>query len=102
MKNTGIVTLAIVILLTWTSLGAAGLKTIKLALVTKPGSAQYIAAEKFKALIEEKAGDAWQVKMYHSASVGNETEILQQIQMGTIQMGVITGGLLIPLIPLSG
>ncbi len=30
--------------------------------------------------------------MYHSASVGNETEILQQIQMGTIQMGVITGG----------
>lgn len=92
MKNTGIVTLAIVILLAWASLGTASPKTIKLALVTKPESAQYIAAQKFKSLIEDKAGDAWQVKVYHSASVGNETEILQQIQMGTIQMGVITGG----------
>lgn len=93
MRNTGIVTLVIVVvLLAWTSLGVAAPKTIKLALVTKPGSAQYIAAQKFKAVIEEKAGHAWEVKIYHSASVGNETEILQQIQMGTIQMGVITGG----------
>ena len=92
MRNTGIITLAIVVLLAWTALGAAAPKTIKLALVTKPGSAQYIAAQKFKELLELKAGDAWQVKIYHSASVGNETEILQQIQMGTIQMGIITGG----------
>lgn len=92
MKNTGLVTLAIVVLLVWTALGMAAPETIKLALVTKPESAQYIAAQKFKARIEEKAGHAWEVKIYHSASVGNETEILQQIQMGTIQMGVITGG----------
>ena len=78
MKKAGIATLAIVILLVWASLGTAGPKTIKLALVTKPESAQYIAAQKFKSLIEDKAGDVWQVKVYHSASVGNETEILQQ------------------------
>ncbi len=66
--------------------------TIKLAVVTKPGSAQNIAAEKFKAFIEERSKGAYKVKIYHSASLGNETEILQQIQMNTIQMGIITGG----------
>ena len=70
----------------------AGTATIKLGVVTKPGSAQNIVAEKFKSLVEARAGGTYKVKIYHSASLGNETEILQQIQMGTIHMGVITGG----------
>ena len=65
---------------------------IKLAVVTKPGSAQNIVAEKFKELIEQRSSDKINVKVYHSASLGNETEILQQIQMGTVEMGIITGG----------
>jgi len=66
--------------------------TIKLGVVTKPGSAQNIVAEKFKKLVEERSNGAYEVKIFHSKSIGNETEILQQIQMNTIQMGVITGG----------
>ena len=66
--------------------------TIKLGVVTKPGSAQNIAAEKFKQLIEQRSGRDITVRIYHSKSIGNETEILQQIQMNTIQMGIITGG----------
>ncbi len=67
-------------------------QTIKLGVVTKPGSAQNIVAEKFKGLLEQRSNGAWNVKIFHSKSIGNETEILQQIQMNTIQMGVITGG----------
>ncbi len=70
--------------------GAA--RIIKLGVVTKPGSAQNIVAEKFKELLEQRSNGAWEVKIFHSKSIGNETEILQQIQMNTIQMGVITGG----------
>ncbi len=66
--------------------------TIKLGVVTKPGSAQNIVAEKFKELIEQRSNGDIKVKIFHSASLGNETEILQQIQMGTVEMGVITGG----------
>jgi len=66
--------------------------TIKLGVVTKPGAAQNIVAEKFKELVEARSDGAYTVKIYHSAAIGNETEILQQIQMGTIHMGVITGG----------
>lgn len=65
---------------------------IKLGVVTKPGSAQNIVAEKFKELIEQRSNGDITVQIFHSASIGNETEILQQIQMDTIQMGIITGG----------
>lgn len=65
---------------------------IKLAVVTKPGSAQNIVAEKFKDIIEERSRGNIKVKVYHSASLGNETEILQQVQMNAIQMAVVTGG----------
>jgi len=75
-----------------TSVTPTAAMTIKLGVVTKPGSAQNIVAEKFKELIEADTQGSLQVKIYHSASLGNETEILQQIQMNTIQMGVITSG----------
>ena len=73
-----------------TPLSAFGAMTIKLAVVTKPGSAQNIVADKFKALVEERLPGQFDVKIYHSASLGNETELLQQIQLNTIQMGIIT------------
>lgn len=66
--------------------------TIKLGVVTKPGSAQNIVADRFGELVKERSKGAIEVKVYHSASLGNETEILQQIQMNTVQMGVITSG----------
>ncbi len=70
----------------------AAVINIKLAVVTKPGSAQNIVAEKFKELIEKRSHGDIKVKIFHSASLGNETEILQQVQMNSIQMAVITGG----------
>ncbi len=65
---------------------------VKLGIVTTPGTAQYIAAEKFKELVEERSSGEWRVKIFHSASLGNETDILQQIQMNAVQMGIITLG----------
>ncbi len=64
---------------------------IKLGVVTKPGSAQNVCAEKFKELLESRS-PKYEVKIYHSASLGTETEILQQIQLNTVQMGIITSG----------
>lgn len=71
---------------------AMATETIKLGVVTKPGSAQNIVAEKFKELVEKNSNGKYDVKIFHSKSIGNETEILQQIQMNTIQVGVVTGG----------
>ncbi len=90
MKKTLLVCFAFAWLMTTPTIAAE--ITIKLGVVTKPGSAQNIAAEKFKELIENRSDQNITVKIFHSASLGNETEILQQIQMNTIQMGVITLG----------
>lgn len=90
MKKTGLVALAIMVILAGAV--SAGAAVIKLGVVTKPGAAQNIVAEKFKSLVEEASAGNYTVKIFHSASIGNETEILQQIQMGTVHMGVITGG----------
>ncbi len=66
--------------------------TIKLGVVTKPGSAQNIVAEKFKETVERESEGSIVVKIFHSKSMGTETEILQQIQLNTLQMGIITAG----------
>ena len=93
MKKIGRIHLILMLLLMLSATApAAEPFTIKLGVVTKPGAAQNIMAEKFKQLLEARSDGAYTVKIYHSASIGNETEILQQIQMGTIHMGVITGG----------
>ena len=83
--------IAVCVLLLYSG-SAMALTRIKLGVVTKPGSAQNIVAEKFKELIEQASNGNISVQIFHSKSIGNETEILQQIQMNTIQMGIITGG----------
>jgi tripartite ATP-independent transporter DctP family solute receptor len=76
----------------FTVFGVQAAQTIKLGVVTKPGSAQNIVAEKFKELVEQRSGGELNVKIFDSGSLGNETEILQQIQLGTVELGVITSG----------
>jgi len=85
------VVIIVLLVMVW-AVSASATTTINLGVVTKPGSAQNIAAEKFKELIEPRSNGEIVVKIHHSGSLGNETEILQQIQMGTVQMGVITVG----------
>ena len=88
-KLLSLITIATVISFAGNSMAAV---TIKLGVVTKPGSAQNIAAEKFKELIEQRSNGDISIQIFHSASLGNETEILQQVQMNTIQMAIVTGG----------
>lgn len=65
---------------------------IKLGVVTKPGSAQNIVAEKFQELIEQRSKNNIKVQIFHSGSLGNETQILQKVQMNIVQMAIVTGG----------
>ena len=86
-----LVLMAVVSFICFSTPATAEMK-VKLGVVTKPGSAQNIAAEKFKELIEQRSNGNVKIQIFHSASLGNETEILQQVQMNTVQMAIITGG----------
>ena len=85
-----LIVVAVLLLVSALSCATALGLDIKLGVVTKPGSAQNIVADKFKELVESRSNGDIRVKIYHSSSLGNETEILQQIQLNTVQMGVIT------------
>ena len=63
---------------------------ITLGVVTKPGAAQNVCADKFKELLESRS--AYKVKIYDSGSLGTEVEILKQIQANKVHMGIITSG----------
>lgn len=91
MKNSCVALMVLMLIITL-SHPATGATVIKLGVVTKPGSAQNIVAEKFKELVERRSGGDIAVKIFHSASIGNETEILQQVQLNQVQMAIITGG----------
>ncbi len=63
-----------------------------IGVVTVPGSAQYICAEKFKELVESRSGGRFRFEIKHSASLGSESSIIQQVQMGTVDIAIITTG----------
>ncbi|OPY71580.1 MAG: 2,3-diketo-L-gulonate-binding periplasmic protein YiaO precursor [Syntrophorhabdus sp. PtaU1.Bin058] len=70
--------------------GVAWSLEITLGVVTKPGAAQNVCADKFKELLEARS--AYKVRIYDSGSLGTEVEILKKIQAGDVHMGVITSG----------
>ncbi len=72
--------------------GATGFaqKPVSLGVVTKPGSAQNICAEKFKALLEQET--ALRIRLYDDGSLGDEIAILKQIQAGELHLGIVTSG----------
>jgi len=72
---------------------------INLGIVTTPDSFHYKAAKKFKDLVEAESKGDIVVNIKHSSSVGNETSIIQQLQLDALQMGVVTAGPMDKFIP---
>ncbi len=66
--------------------------TIKLAHVVNENDGFHIAALKFKELVEEKTEGKVTIEIYPNATLGDERTLLEGMQMGTIDMGVITNG----------
>jgi tripartite ATP-independent transporter DctP family solute receptor len=72
--------------------GAWAQTQINIAAVTNPDFVHTKAAVWFKECVEKAAPGKLSVAVHHSASLGSETQVLQQIQLGTTQMSVCTTG----------
>ncbi len=66
--------------------------TYRLAVVTKPGAAQTVLAERFAELVSKASGGASQVKVYHSGTKGDESQILAQLKTNGLDLAVVTAG----------
>ena len=84
------ITLFLVIAVGWGTADAS--RTIKLSHVVNEKDGFHIAALKFKELVEEKTKGEIKIEIYPNASLGDERTLLEGMQIGTIDMGVITNG----------
>ncbi len=65
---------------------------LRLAHVVNERDIFHVAAAKFKELVEEKTNGRVQIDLYPNAVLGDERTLLEGMQLGTIDMGVITNG----------
>jgi len=66
--------------------------TIKLAHVVNEQDGFHIAATKFKEIVEEETDGMYLIEIFPNATLGDERTLLEGMQMGTVDMGVITNG----------
>ncbi len=62
----------------------------RLGLITPPPHIWTKAAEAFGAELKEKSGDAHSVSVFPARQLGNEAEMLQQLQTGALDMAFMT------------
>lgn len=74
----------------------------KLAHVVNEKDGFHIAAMKFKELVEERSGGKIEIEIYPNATLGDERTLLEGMQMGTVDMGVITNGPIANFVPEIG
>ncbi len=61
-----------------------------------------VAAEKFAEIVKEKTNGAYEIEIYPNASLGDERTMLEGMQMGTLDMGIITSGPFVNFVPEMG
>nr|WP_298248894.1 TRAP transporter substrate-binding protein [uncultured Halomonas sp.] len=66
--------------------------TLRLAHVVNTEDTYHIAAEHFRRYLEEESSGNIEVEIFPNASLGDERTLLEGMQIGTVDMGVITNG----------
>ena len=80
----------------------AAAKVIKLGTTVNEQDSFQVAAVKFGELVKERTQGAYVVEIYPNASLGDERTMLEGMQMGTLDMGLITSGPFVNFVPEFG
>ncbi len=66
-------------------------ETIEIHNTMSAGGSEEAALQRFQEILAEKAGDDFEVNVYMASQLGNETEVLELLNIGQTQMA-LTGG----------
>lgn len=69
-----------------------GATVFKLGTTVNEQDSFQVAAEKFAELVEERTGGAYAIEIYPNGTLGGERDMLESMQIGTLDMGIITSG----------
>ncbi len=101
MKKSTSWVMAFLLVFVWVG-GASAAIDIKLGHAINEKDVFHEAALKFKALVEEQTAGEVTVTIYPNAKLGDERNLLESLKMGTVDMGIITGGPIINFLPSFG
>ncbi len=65
---------------------------LKLGTTVNEQDSFQVAAEKFKALVEERTNGNFKIEIYPNGSLGGESDMLDSMTMDMLDMGIITSG----------
>ena len=79
--------------LTTAAASLAGAETVlQLGTTVNEQDSFQVAAEKFAELVEEKTGGEYKIEIYPNGTLGGESDMLDSMSMGMLDMGIITAG----------
>jgi tripartite ATP-independent transporter DctP family solute receptor len=78
---------------------ASAQTVIKAAFGSQPGHPSFIGLERFKELVEEKTGGSVIVELYPDRQLGEERETVEGLQLGTVDLTVVSTGPLGAFVP---
>lgn len=84
--------LFLTVVFVFNSAGAFAVTTLKLGTTVNEQDSFQVAAEKFKALIEERTKGNYKIEIYPNGSLGGESDMLESMSMDMLDMGIITSG----------
>ncbi|MCI8269071.1 MAG: TRAP transporter substrate-binding protein DctP [Lachnospiraceae bacterium] len=71
---------------------AEGATVFKLGTTVNEQDSFQVAAEKFAELVAERTNHAYAIEIYPNGTLGGERDMLESMQIGTLDMGIITSG----------
>lgn len=74
------------------STASADATVIQLGTTVNEQDSFQVAAEKFAELVEERTNGAYKIEIYPNGTLGGERDMLESMQIGTLDMGIITSG----------
>ncbi|WMJ83822.1 TRAP transporter substrate-binding protein [Oscillospiraceae bacterium LTW-04] len=75
---------------------------LKLGTTVNEQDSFQIAAEKFAELVKERTNGAYEIEIYPNGALGDERTMLESMQIGTLDMGIITSGPFVNFVPEMG
>lgn len=65
---------------------------IKLGMTINEQDSFYVCASKFSELVKERTNGAYDIQLFPNSALGDERTMLESMQMGTLDSGIITSG----------
>jgi tripartite ATP-independent transporter DctP family solute receptor len=72
--------------------GSAEPTVLKLGMTINEQDSFYVCAQKFAELVKERTNNAYNIELYPNSALGDERTMLESMQMGTLDAGIITSG----------